>query len=374
MDQLRFEFKILQANDGKSNVYCVTSITTKDEKIFAIPEELQPTGLHKELIKTTAYNKVKNSIKKRHQSRKVWITMTEELKQVYIDEDGNLQFSDQYLEEIEQTSGGVEKDTKSLESLLEKVIENREDKKTRSLKLIAEKFVIEKFTSKNPNPNQWMDIFERECLRFNIIDNEEKIDILRLFMDKSCVDWYNSMIIKLTLESEWTIWKNRFCETFANQGWNQVTSALYFKYRDGSLVDYAIKKEKLLLDMRRSIDTGTLVDLIAAGLPGFVLEKINREAITDTVGLFNEVRKYEHLVNKNKNVFYRKYENQKTNNRNEERTPCKTCEKLNKGTRYHPETLCWFKVKDDEKFNRKNIRHINNSVIEAELNETEQKN
>lgn len=124
--------------------------------------------------------------------------------------------------------------------------------------------------------------------------------------------------------------------------------------------------------MRRSIDTGTLVDLTAAGLPGFVLEKLNREAIKDTVDLFNEVRKYEHLVNKNKNVTYRKYENQKINNRNKERTPCKICEKLNKGTRYHPETACWFKVKDDDRFNRRSIRHVNNSVIEAELNETEQ--
>lgn len=126
--------------------------------------------------------------------------------------------------------------------------------------------------------------------------------------------------------------------------------------------------------MRRSIDTGTLVDLIAAGLPGFVREKINREAMKDTVDLFNEVRKYEHLVNKNRNGVYRKFENQKINNKIEERTPCKTCEKLNKGTRYHPEAACWFKVKDDNTFDRKSIRHVNNSVIEAELNENEQKN
>lgn len=193
-------------------------------------------------------------------------------------------------------------------------------------------------------------------------------------MDKSCVDWYNSMSIKLTQDSDWTKWKGKFCDTFVNQGWNQVSYALSFKHREGSLVDYAIKKEKLILDMRRTIDTGTLVDLIAAGLPASVLEKINREEMKDTVDLFNEVRKYEQLVKKYKNGPYRKYDNQKINTRIEERTPCKTCEKLNKGVRYHPESACWFKLKEDDGLNRKFIRHVNNSVIEAELNETEQKN
>ncbi|ESO11752.1 hypothetical protein HELRODRAFT_166779 [Helobdella robusta] len=226
MDQLRFEFAVLPASDGKSNVYCVTSITTRDEKVFAIPEELQ------------------------HQTRKIWITMTNELSNVYIDEDGNLQFGDQYLEEIEQkqASGNLGKNTDSLEKLFTKFIESSQDLKKQNLKYIAEKFIIERFTSKNTNPSQWIDVFEKECLRFDITEDEKKLR----YSDYS---WTKVALI----------------------GWNQVTYALLFKYKDGSLVDYAIKKEKLLLDMRTSIDTGTLVDLIAAGLPGFVLEKINRQ-------------------------------------------------------------------------------------------------
>ncbi|ESN90191.1 hypothetical protein HELRODRAFT_182682 [Helobdella robusta] len=46
---------------------------------------------------------------------------------------------------------------------------------------------------------------------------------------------------------------------------------------------------------------------------------------------------YEHLMNKNKNVAYTRYENQKIYNKIEERTACKICERLNKGIRYHPE-------------------------------------
>jgi len=29
--------------------------------------------------------------------------------------------------------------------------------------------------------------------------------------------------------------------------------------------------------------------------------------------------------------------------------PCKNCEKLNKGTRYHPELVCWFNTRENDR-------------------------
>ncbi|KMQ82740.1 hypothetical protein RF55_22015 [Lasius niger] len=378
MEKLRFEFTIIPASDGKSNIYAITSIATEDDKVYAVPEELQSVSFHREITKTTAYNKVKNSLKKRYQSRRVWIKMTEELAKAYIDEDGNIQCAEQFLEEIEkdkqQGAAAHPNETNTWEKILEKLVENTQANEQKSLKNIAEKFVIEKFTSKNPNANQWIDIFERECTRFKVTEDEKKIEILRLFMDKSCVDWYSSMIIKLTMDSEWSTWKSKFCESFANKGWNPVTYALLYKYKDGSLLDYAMRKEKLLLDMRKSIDAGTLVDLVAAGLPEFILNKIDRETLKDTVDLFNEVSKYEHMVNKKNFSGKKKDINLNTKGRNEDHKPCKICEKLNKGIRYHPEATCWFKAKEEDKEKKNFIKHVNNSVIEAELNETGQKN
>lgn len=379
MEKLRFEFTVLPGSDGKSNILAITSITTSDEKVYFIPETLQAAGHHKEIIKTSAYNKVKNSLVKRYQIRRVWITLTEELKKIYMDEDGNLQFGDQFLEEMiaEQPTAVSEKGKDTLERLFEKFLENTQEPKQQNLKYVAEKFVIEKFTSKNPNAKQWIDIFEKECIRFDVTTDEKKIELLRLFMDKTCVDWYSSMIIKLTIDSEWSTWKEKFCESFANKGWSPVTYALLFKYKDGSLLDYAIRKEKLLLDMRRSIDTGTLVDLIAAGLPEFILNRIDREALTDTVDLFNEVSKYEHMVNKKNVLSKRKFGDgnlMKTSDKNEEKSPCKICEKLNKAGRYHPEATCWFRKKEGDTTKKNLIKHVNNSVIETELNEYDQKN
>ncbi|XP_049868057.1 uncharacterized protein LOC126373991 [Pectinophora gossypiella] len=381
MEKLRFEFTLLPSEDRKSNILCITSITTSENKIYAIPLELQAAAYHKEITKTTAYAKIKNSLAKRHQIRRVWITMTEELSKIYMDEDGNLQFGNQYLEELdhqEKIAVSHQEGTSTLEKLLEKFMEKTQESKHQSLKHIAEKFVIEKFTSKNSNANLWIDTFEKECERFEVTTDEKKIEILRLFMDKSCADWYSSMLIRFTMNAEWSMWKAKFCETFTNKGWNPVTYALLFKYKDGSLLDYAIRKEKLLLDMRRTIDTGTLVDLIATGLPEFILNKINREAIKDTIDLFNEVSKYENMINKQSYVVKRRYgyasQSQNLAEKIEEKKACKICEKLNKGTRYHPEAICWFKTRENEKMKKNFIKHVNNSVIEAELNETEQKN
>lgn len=375
MEKLRFEFTLLPSNDGKSNSYAVSSISTTDGKIFAIPDELKPAGYHKELIKTSTFSKVKNSLKKRYQIRRVWISMTDELTKTYIDEDGNLQFENQFLEEMghEQLAATSLKEVGALEKLLEKLVENTQSE-DKNLKHIADKFVLEKFTSKNVNAPQWIDTFEKECSRFDVDTDEKKIEILKLFMDKSYADWYSSMLIKFTINSEWSTWKSKFCESFTNKGWNPVTNALLLRYKDGSLLDYAIKKEKLLLDMRRSIDTGTLVDLVAAGLPEFILNRIDREAVKDTIDLFNEVSKYEHMVCQKKNFNKERTINKKTPGKDEDKKPCKICEKLNKGIRYHPEAVCWFKAKEYDKYERNYIRHVNNSVIEAELNDRDEKN
>lgn len=375
MEKLLFEFTLLPGSDGKSNILCITSITTCDNKVYAIPAELQSVCHHKQIMKTSAHSKVKNSLVKRYQIRRLWVSMSEELAKTYMDEDDNIQFMDQYLEEIEKTQPSTTSqiETDSLQDLFKKLEHNAPVDKNQSLKDIADRFVIEKFTSKNMNAGQWIQIFE-ECARFDITTDNEKIALLRLFMDRSCADWYSSMIIKLTMDSEWSSWRSKFCESFTNKGWNLVTYALSFKYKEGTLLDYAIRKEKLLLEMRRSIDIDTLIDLIAVGLPENILNKIDRQILKDTVDLFNEISKYEHMVYKKRFVPKSKFGNLKTNIKNEDQTPCKICTKLNKGIRYHAESICWFKSTEDDKIKKNFIKHVNNAVIEAELNETNQKN
>lgn len=307
MDKLRFDFAVKTASDGKTNILCLTSIATPSGQVYGIPLDFQPVNQHQEITSTTHYGKIKKTLQKRHQTRKIWITLTDKITEAYLDEEQNLQFNDVYLEEITETKGNPEAipsssgSNNTLEKLLEKLLEEKEKKsEIPNLGKIAKDFMIEKFTSKTSNAYQWIKNFNKECERFNIYEDRKKIEILKNFMESSSVYWYDCMLIKYTVESEWNQWEKCFCETFGNKGWSPIRYALSFKYQAGSLIEYALKKEKLLLEVRKQIDTGTLIDLIAFGLPNFVADKIDRETLQETEDLYNEIGKLEHLVGKNK--------------------------------------------------------------------------
>lgn len=375
MDKLRFDFAVGQTADGKSNVINITSISTPDGRIYGIPPESQPANLHKEIINTPNYAKVRKSLNKRHQKRNIWITLTDDMTKIYFDEEKNIQFNDIYLEEIMVNTNNAESIPSSsnqmLEKILEKLLEDKQLKsETQNFGKIAKDFMIGKFSGRSSNANQWIEDFNKECERFQINEDKNKIEILKHFLECSGVEWYSCMLMKFTVESEWDTWEKNFCVTFANKGWSPIRYALAFKYQAGSLLEYALKKEKLLLEVRKSIDTGTLIDLIAFGLPNYVTDKIDRETLRGTEDLYNKIGKLEHLVGKNK---YEKksiiYSDTKSNEI-EEKKPCRICVNEKKGKRYHPEENCWFNKKNQKAV----VKTVNNSELEIELNEKNPKN
>lgn len=71
-----------------------------------------------------------------------------------------------------------------------------------------------------------------------------------------------------------------------------------FKYIQGSMLEYALKKERLVLEINKSIDTQTLIYLIATGLPNFIMDRIDRESLKEVNDLFNCIRGLESLTRK----------------------------------------------------------------------------
>lgn len=367
MQKLRFDFVVGSKADGKTNLICLTSIGTPDGRTFAIPEDFQAVSCHKAIMGTTAYAKVAKTLTKRHQERKIWINLTKVLSEIYLDEGENLQFGDVFLEEITNVPQVDIVSEQPLVKMLEKLLaKSQEQSESRNVGKIAKEFTIEKFSGKNSNAEQWITSFEKECERFNILEDEKKIEILKSFMDKGATDWYGCTLLKLTIEAKWEEWKKTFCDTFTSRGWSQIRYALSFKYQAGSLLEYAMKKEKLLLEVRKSIDNATLIDLIATGLPNFVADRVDREKLKKTEDLYNEVGKLEHLVCKKNNFEAKK----KCYNSKEktEKMPCEICKNKGKGSRFHPETECWFKGRENK------VKHVNNSVLEVELDNTDPKN
>lgn len=357
MEKLRFKFTVLGSSDGKTNHICITSIETPDGCVFEVPDELRPMSKHTVISSSDVSTKIKNALKRRHQTRSVWIPITPELRKVYLDEGENVQFGDQYLEEITQ---------KTIPSK-----SNSEAPGKKNIAKTAEKFLLQKFSSKTSCANQWISDFENECERFEITEDEEKISILKHLLEKQSQDWYSSMLIKMTVKSEWAAWKENFCETYGNKGWSQIKYALTFRFQAGSLLEYATKKERLLLEVNKHIDTQTMINLIVIGLPDHVIEKIDKEDVKTTSSLYNEIGKYEHVVNKN-NFIKNKINTYEYKRKTDDKKPCTTCQNLNKGSRFHPEEKCWFKQTEEKK--RTSYKAINNSVIDVELNNDDKKN
>lgn len=124
------------------------------------------------------------------------------------------------------------------------------------------------------------------------------IEILRLFLDKSCLDWHSATLTTLTMEAGWSEWKKRFLDSFADRGWSTDMNAISYKYKKGSLIKYALWKEQLLLDMDKNLTSTTLVLLIVAGLPDYIRNNIDKDNCENSTGLLHEIRKYEKLINK----------------------------------------------------------------------------
>lgn len=185
------------------------------------------------------------------------------------------------------------------------------------------------------------------------------------------------MILKFTVQSEWNNWKKSFSETFGNKGWSPIRYAFAFKYQAGSLLDYALKKERLLLEVRKSIDIETRIDLIAVGLPNSVSDKIDRETLNNTEDLYNEIGRLKHLV-QNKTDKKVKQDFGRKINKTQDKTPRLICEKQNKGKCYHLESACWYKEGNGkfptQKLENNIIQSIYNAELEVELNNDFQKN
>ncbi|GBP18460.1 hypothetical protein EVAR_93865_1 [Eumeta japonica] len=177
MEKLRFTFAVLAASDGKTNLICITSIETPDGCVYDVPDEKKNANKHTGITSLEVYAKIKNSLKKRHQTRKIWIPLTDQLRKIYLDAGENVQFDDQYLDEITQ-------DTKSSNN------NSKLDPEHKNFVKIADKFLLEKFSGRTSNVNQWIEEFETECERFEILQDESKIEILKHLLDKQCLDWY----------------------------------------------------------------------------------------------------------------------------------------------------------------------------------------
>lgn len=353
--------------DEKTTNIRVLSIKEVDSSTkFYFPRGLQSIKEHPELFALKQINAACASLKKKGQYRNVKVTLGPEILPLYMDEEDNFVFKGSHLEEKPEEDENPEN---PLLEVMKKLL-NTPQQKNEDICWVTKSFVLEPFKGKTENAEFWIRTFEEECHRCDVTSDEKKVEALRLFMEESGRDWFTSAHMKLSSPVNWRSYRESFLQTFSDKGWVNVRGAFNFKFLGGSLLEFALRKEKLLLEVDPNMATSTRIYLIVVGLPVYIQDRIDKDTITTKENLMGNLRKLESLVNKKPKIAIEKSSNLNKKIVRIEKKPCYICERLGKPERYHPTELCRNKNRHNE------IKSVNNLEMEEKLNLeiTDQKN
>jgi len=197
-------------------------------------------------------------------------------------------------------------------------------------------------------------------------------------------DWFTVQQAKIGLEADWPVWKEAMLSTFRDTSYSSICYAINFNYIGGSMLEYCVKKEKVLIEAQRGFTGLLIVDMIIAGLPEKVQKSLNPSSIDSIEKLHSKIKKFETNEKNNyfkspsqslvSNTFQNKGKDEGKSNfgnfRNRSNPnrlkPCSICTKLGSPNRYHRERDCWNKDLDKVKKETNNTEMPNTPLPDEE--------
>lgn len=342
---------------NEEGVKKVKTIKKLEENInYVFPPDFQNQHEHVSLFNNSIIKNSTNSLKKEKGFRNIVITLDATLEPLYLDSEGNFVFKQIYLDEEvfpmtdtppKETLIQTPQETSNLLSIIEN-LQKELNERARFKKHEAEKqFNLEKFNGKGDAAG-WLDKFCSECDRFGLTNND-KVEVMRVFLTNSAVEWYLSNVKKGI--HDWNILVQSFNSVFGIKNWAYVRYAVQYKYINGSLVDYLLTKQRLLLDMEKEMTNVSLINLMVIGLPLYIQNKLKKTDILTTDHLFQEVAnldivhitsrpRFKQQLNKTDDVNLNHNKQDIFSTRKVMKTPCSICKQLNYPNRFHPEIFC----------------------------------
>lgn len=337
-------------------------------------------------------------LKIRGHFRTVSVSLKASICAKYVDNDGNFIFKEHFLAEYHpksESSGLVSQGSGELANTINQLATKEE-----SVKSILKYFLVEKYHPRNRNVHAWCKAFETEAARFQLAD-QRLLEVFKAYIDVSLCDWFSINQSKLGLSAGWPAWKESFFDTFADSTWQPVRFAFNFKFLSGSYLEYAMRKEKLLIELDGTLLDSTVLDLIVIGLPFHIQDTLNRKTVKTIKQLHEKFKKFEtedrmsDSHSKNSSQSNTGFSNQSksfasgsSNRRNRssysnsncskgksdqsEKKYCSICAKLGSPGRTHQESMCWNK----NRLNQKESNFIKKGEPETllKINEADSKN
>ncbi|ESO00169.1 hypothetical protein HELRODRAFT_175993 [Helobdella robusta] len=319
-------FHIIKRNNDE---FELAGISENEETWYVLPEEMKDLSLHEALSTKRAIINTINYIKPINGYRKICIKLDDELRKDYYDEDENLCFLDNMLEEkIIDNKHRNEPDDNFLNEQIKELEAKLSLNDNFKLQDVEKKFILEKFNKKQ-NPTEWIEKFENECRRHKILNPTNVIEALRFFLSGSPEDWYESNLKKIGLTNWWFF--NRLC---LSEG-----------------------KPMFEIEMSR-------INMIVMGLPVEIQNQLDKEEITTIEKLFKELTK----IDENVSNIKPKYDNKFLSNEISYNTDVKTKQLYQHKQRYENVdkeiSVPKYKVeaKTHNTLNKQNQRHENNAL------------
>lgn len=339
------------------------------------PNELKPSILHTVLSAIPSAVGAVNAIPLEQPIDDISVLLSSELEKAYTDDQHNFVFLNKYL--IKDSNRSIDRMLNSEEEnefkerieQLEKKIRDSQTKEDERLKDIEKRMIVDEFNGKT-NANDWMNQFESECARLGVRDAKGKIKSLSVFMKEAANDWCTVARKKVDLD-DWNAWKTSFADSFGITNWQTACAAVQYRYQNGPLTDYALKKQRLCINEDPNMTEATLIILIIAGLPPNIRSRIDRPKITsmselikNLAGLYNE------------NLSGKDYERNRTSNRpiksferNSDKKPtsetngqeCGVCAALGRHGRKHSAEKCWNRDKVKQLTKQANLLNLDAS-------------
>lgn len=325
--------------DSKTTIHLLRTIQLEEsDDIYLLPVDKQPLRLHTELSTNSVVKSAIAALTTRGKSRCPVVTLKDEIKKLYMDEEGNFCFDGALLEEM---SSPIRYDETANAAHVSKTLVSE-----KPLHSITKDIVLEKFSGRNYNATTWISLLETECARLSVPTNRYS-EVLRLFIEGSATEWYIANRPTIPLAS-WSSWKAAFIETFSPRGWSDVIHAFAYRHVQGSMVEYATRKLSLIVDADPELSEKSKVNLIVVGLPPFAQQRIDR----DDVGTVNKlIAKISQLDRFSFSSYRTKFSRDSPNNNNfrqgnslkpgpTDSKTCTFCAKIGFPGRLHTEAEC----------------------------------
>ncbi|KAK9873420.1 hypothetical protein WA026_022484 [Henosepilachna vigintioctopunctata] len=359
----RFHF-ISDCLDAKTTIVKVLTVQLeKEDTIFQFPTEYQLKEHHRKLFDTSVVRNVTKSMKTRGNFRNVWITLINELKDNYLDEEGNVCFKGLYLDGAQAC---VDPNPTAPYIPKSETFENK------SLHSMVKDMILDKFSGKNQNAKIFLELFVQECNRLRI-GNPHFPQVLKVFLEGPALDWFLAFLKTHTLSYPWEFWQNSFLDTFSEIGWDEINYAYTFRYISGPMLDYALKKRNLLIDADPELTLNSQINFIVLGLPAQIRSRLSKRDLNSIDILMSHVRQLEGLINnKNKNTSAIEHKRQLQFSNRSVSEPCPFCEEIGFPNRFHSGNLCRNRTNSKQTFKNDKIKMVNNLEVQDSISSSDE--